>query len=267
MDLPLGWPPRPLEYPWCSSHDSCTDDERHRDGLPHPNEDRDSQAAKRLVEGTSIVSGVFDFTGAPVSVRQDLRDAYAKIWRHLASPGPTLTAIQRIALAEFVRASAGNAVPPRTDQPEPLLHLAATLFADPGDVDATIVTSAADAAGDPVVVEVISLVSMLSAVDGAHRALTADPEPLPSPVAGDPTGEISRGLTRRRTHVPMPAGAIPVALDLLPAVGEAFRDSFGPQYMTEAEMGSDLFERSPGLNRAQIELVSTRTSLHNRCFY
>jgi hypothetical protein len=65
----------------------------------------------------------------------------------------------------------------------------------------------------------------------------------------------------------MPVGAIPLALDLLPEAGAAFRSSFGPQYMTGPEMGFDDFARDPGLNRAQIEIVSTKTSLHNKCFY
>jgi hypothetical protein len=214
-----------------------------------------------------MVSAVFDFTGAPVSVRQDLRDAYAEIWHHLASPGPTLTATERIALAEYVRAASSDTTPPWIDHPEPLLHLAATLFTDPALVTPDTVRSAAEVSGDPMVVEVIALVSMLSAVDGAHRALTAAIEPLPSPERGSPTGDIAVGLSRRRTNVPMPPGPIPVALDLLPDVGRAFQASFGPQYMTGEEMASDRFERNPGLNRAQMEIVSTRLSLHNRCFY
>lgn len=214
---------------------------------------------------------MFEFTGAPVPVRKDLRDTYAEIWQHLAAPGPTLTANQRIALAEYVRAAAGDGTLAGTDHPEsfpqPLVHLAATLFTDPALVTPDTVRSAAEVSGDPMVVEVIALVSMLSAVDGAHRALTADLEPLPSPESGDPTGHIAVGLKRRRTSVPMPPGPIPVALDLLPDVGKAFQASFGPQYMTGQEMASDTFERTPGLNRAQMEIVSTRLSLHNRCFY
>jgi len=214
-----------------------------------------------------MVSAVFDFTGAPVPVRQDLRDAHTDIWQHLASPGPTLAGDQRVALAEYVRAAANSDTPPWTNHPEPLLHLAAILFTDPALVTPETVTSAAEASGDPMVVEVISLVSMLSAVDGARRALTADLESLPSPVAGEATGDIATGLRRRRTNVPMPPGPIPVSLDLLPDVGRVFQASFGPQYMTGAEMSSDRFERNPGLNRAQIVVVSTRTSMHNRCFY
>ena len=210
---------------------------------------------------------MFEFTGSPVPVRKDLRDAYVAIWSHLGEPGPTLTAGQRVGLAAYVRAARSGDTPSWVDMPTSLLNLAAVLFTDPGLVDGAMVRAAADDAGDAMAVEVISLVSMLSAVDGAHRGLSADLEPLPVPNAGRPTAAIAEGLKQRRTHVLMPAGAIPVALDLLPGVGHVYRESFGPQYMTEADMAFDDFERSPGLNRAQIETISSRTSLHNRCFY
>ena len=127
--------------------------------------------------------------------------------------------------------------------------------------------SSRDASGDPSTVEVAALVSMLSSVDGTHRALGAELEPLPNPAAGDPTGEIAQGLKRRRTHLPVPPGAIPVMFDLLPYEGAVYQSLFGPQYMTGREMALDTFRRSPGLDRAQMELVSSRTSIHNECFY
>jgi hypothetical protein len=210
---------------------------------------------------------MFEFNGSPIPVRQDLKDAYYEIWNHLANPGPTLTGEQRIGLAGYVRAAWSGDTPASVDLPVPVLDLAARLFADPATIDGSTVRAVATDVGDPLTVEVISIVSMLSAVDGAHRGLTADLEALPSPRVGTPTGIIATGLKRRRTHVPMPAGAIPFALDLLPEVGQVFQDSFGPQYMTEPEMTRDDFERNPGLNRAQMEVISSRTSMHNRCFY
>lgn len=210
---------------------------------------------------------MFEFVGSPVPVRQDLRDTYIEMWRHFAQPGPTLTGRQRVGLAAYVRAARSGDTPAWVDLPATLLHLATTLFGDPAGVDGPMVRQAATDAGDPMVVEVIGLVSMLAAVDGAHRGLTAELEPLPSAMDGEPTGVIAEGLKPRRTHVPMPAGAIPVALDLVPEVGRAYRDSFGPQYMLETDMQFQDFERSPGLNRAQIEVISSRTSLHNKCFY
>jgi hypothetical protein len=215
----------------------------------------------------SIVIRVFEFIGSPVPVRDDLKRAYAGIWSHLAEPGPTLTGVQRVGIAAYVRAAQSGDTPEWTDLPSSLLALGTTLFSNPGRVDRSMVRSAADEVGDPCVVEIISIVSMLSAVDGSHRALGADLEPLPAPLEGKPTEEIAEGLTQRRTHVPMPSGAIPVALDLLPRVGMVFKSTFGPQYMTEHEMALDDFARTPGLDRAQIEIVSSRTSMHNKCFY
>lgn len=210
---------------------------------------------------------MFAFTDSPVPVRDDLRDAYVAIWSHLGGPGPTLTAKQRVGIAAYVRAARSGDTPSWMDLPASLLNLAAVLFTDPGLVDRAMVRAAADSAGDAMTVEVISIVSMLSAVDGAHRGLTAELEPLPVPDVGEPTNVITEGLKERRTHVPMPEGSIPLALDLLPEIGQVYRRSFGPQYMTGNEMDFDDFERSPGLNRAQLEIISSRTSLHNRCFY
>ena len=83
----------------------------------------------------------------------------------------------------------------------------------------------------------------------------------------DPTGTIASGLKKRRTHVAMPRHSITVALDLLPRENEAYSAACGPHYMTFAEMASPLFERSPGLNRAQLETIAARTSLLQECFY
>ena len=65
----------------------------------------------------------------------------------------------------------------------------------------------------------------------------------------------------------MPRNSITVALDLLPAEGAAYAAMCGPQYMLFAEMVDPMFERTPGLNRAQLETIASRTSLLNKCFY
>jgi hypothetical protein len=134
-------------------------------------------------------------------------------------------------------------------------------------VDETIVRMTADIVGDPTTVEVIGIVSQLSAIDGFHHALGIDVEPLPDPIEGEPTGAFTPDLKRRRTHVPMPPGPIPVALDLTPSEGRAMEAIAGPLYMTYEEMALDDFARDPGLNRAQMELISSKTSHNNACFY
>ena len=210
---------------------------------------------------------MFAFARAPVTVRPDLRYAYISLWDHLARPGPTLTGSQRLSLLDASRNANAEAAAAEIRIEPALGLLADALYHDPIAVDGTMVRTAADAAGDPRAVEVAALVSMLSSIDGTHRALSAELEPLPEPQAGEPTGEIAEGLKRRRTHLPVPPGPIPVMFDLLPYEGAVFQSLFGPQYMTGWEMALDTFQRSPGLNRAQMELVSSRTSIHNECFY
>ena len=210
---------------------------------------------------------MFVFPGAPVQVRADLRYAYINTWAHFARPGPTLTGHQRLNLLAMVReANEGN---PGAEGwwDENLGLLAATLYSTPNLVNGDLVAKAISAVGDAQTVETIAIVSMLASIDGTHRALGAEAEPLPTPEDGTPTGKVTAGLKRRRAHVPMPPGPIPSSLDLLPDEGAAFQALFGPQYMTNAEMMLDDFRRMPGLNRAQMELISTRTSVHNECFY
>ncbi|GBE24934.1 hypothetical protein BMS3Bbin02_01216 [bacterium BMS3Bbin02] len=207
---------------------------------------------------------MFDFAQSPVPVREDLKNTYQRIWNHFAEPGPVLDAAQRSTLLASVRAGAvatTNVIPPA------LGRLASTLYTDPAAVSESTVRNAAEETGDAAAAETVGLVALLSAVDGAHRALGVDLVALPEPLPGPATGNIATGLKRRRTHLPMPPDAIPGAIDLVPEVAAVYRDSFGPQYMTEQDMALSDFERSPGLNRAQIELVSSRTSLINECFY
>lgn len=210
---------------------------------------------------------MFEFVGSPVPIRPDLRYSYVNTWAHFARPGPTLTGHERIRLLAAVRNGGDTADGQPAWFARAVAELAHTLYTKPAAMDGSIVTSAVEEVGDPTTVEVIALVSMLSAIDGTHRALGAALEPLPEGQPGDPTGDIAVGLKRRRTHIPVPPGPIPVVLDLLPDEGAAFQAMFGPQYMTGWEMALQDFRRDPGLDRAQMEVVSSRTSMHNECFY
>jgi len=209
---------------------------------------------------------MFSFSGSPTPVRDDIPQSFRSVWETVSEPGPVLTAHQRNAVLTAARRTTDEQ-PANIGVPRTLCDLGRALYSTPGAVDGDLVHAASEDADHPATVEVIGLVAMLAAVDGFHHAFGVDLAPLPEPRAGDPTGRIAEGLTPRRTHVPMPQGAIPVALDLLPDVGVTYRSLFGPLYMTDAEMASPTFSREPGLNRAQLEVVSSRTSLLNECFY
>ena len=206
---------------------------------------------------------MLEYPKAPVPVREDLKDAHRAIWDHLGNPGAVFTADERSRILSAARRDTRH----HESVPIAITSLARFLYDDPAVVDGAMVRAAAASAGEPAVVETIAAVSMLSAVDGTHRALGVELEPLPEPQPGPATGKVLSGLTRRRTHVPMPQGAIPRALDLIPDASVAFRASFGAQYMTGSEMSYSNYARTPGLNRAQMELISARTSILNECFY
>ena len=202
---------------------------------------------------------MFAFDGSPVPIRDDLRDAHVAIWRHFAQPGQVLDANERHTILKMAR---NNSYPD-----DELGPLTSTLYGHPAGVSEDMVRSAIATSGEAAVVETVALVSMLAAVDSTHRALGASLEPLPEPLHGEPSGNIATGLKKRRTRVSMPTTSITRALDLLPIENAAYAAACGPLYMTFAEMSSPLFERSPGLNRAQLETIAARTSLLNECFY
>jgi len=206
---------------------------------------------------------VFDFKQATITVRPDIGAVYNRFWRHLANPGGSLTGGQRVSVAAVARGGIAEA----DGLPLEISQLARHLMHDPATVGSENVRSAADAAGEAATVETIAIISQLSAVDSFHAALGIPTESLPSPVDGAATGDVVEGLKRRRTHVPMPAGPIPVALDLVPAEGRMLEALAGPQYMTYDEMALNDFRRTPGLDRSQMELISSRESFHNECFY
>lgn len=206
---------------------------------------------------------MFDFASAPVDIRSDIGDVFRLFWDVLARPGATLTGTQRVAIASAVRDPQGQS----GVASHGLREFAIKLYVDPATIREEDVRRPADVDGDASTVETIAIVSMLAAVDAFHHAVGIDIPALPEPVAGDPTGDVTEGLKRRRTHVPVPPGPIPFTLDLVPSDARVYLALHGPLYMTGDEMDRDDFERTPGLNRAQMELVSSRLSFHNECFY
>jgi hypothetical protein len=203
---------------------------------------------------------MFAFDGSPVPIRDDLIDAHVAIWRHFAQPGHVLDANERHTILKMAR---NNSYADDDD----LGRLTSTLYGNPAGVSEDMVRSAIATSGEPAVVETVALASMLAAVDSTHHALGASLEPLPEPLHGEPSGNMATGMKKRRTRVAMPTTSITRALDLLPNENTAYAAACGSLYMTFAEMSSPLFERSPGLNRSQLETVAARTSLLNECFY
>lgn len=195
---------------------------------------------------------------ADVPVRPEVLDAEQAQFDVMAAPGAVLSGSERVGLVEAARSGQTT---------NPLQRFAHHLYADPGTIHAEDVFAAVDATSDPAVVETIGVVARLSSVDRTHLVLNVALQPLPTPSKRSPTARVAKGLKHRRGHIPMPPGAIPTTLDLVPSEGAALRNMLGPMYMTENEMSDPLFARNPGLNTPQLETVAARISLINKCFY
>jgi alkylhydroperoxidase family enzyme len=115
-------------------------------------------------------------------------------------------------------------------------------------------------------VELVGIVSRAVAIDTVLEALGLEVEPLPQPVAGDPSEDVDQRAGKVKAWVPMVGGAsITQALSMVPAENAKLEALHGALYLSFEEMA----DPKPGkeLTRPQMELVAARTSAYNECFY
>jgi len=132
-------------------------------------------------------------------------------------------------------------------------------------------------------VEITSVIGVVTIADSMSRALSIPERSLPKPNAGKPHRTPVKGTTLERGWVPMvdpdqAEGFVKVMYDMvhsgagfvfnvaraLTSVPEALRDFFGaflPNYSTHGPV------RPGGLSRTQVELLASSTSAYNDCFY
>ena len=212
---------------------------------------------------------MFDFTTSPLPVGDDRAEAFRHVWHRLAAPGTWWTGDERVAIACVARAAYAAGESTETAAlPAAAKEAAALLSHEPaavtkqriGDWETRGLTANH-------YVELIGIVAQLTAVDTFHRASSLDLEPLPEPQPGEPSRELPQSTaTVTRAWVPMVGPpTIPTSLSAVPAEMAALEALHGPMYLTYEEMGDPAITR--GLTRAQMELVASRTSVINECFF
>ena len=202
----------------------------------------------------------FDFASSPVPVRSEISDEFRCEWGRLADPGSTWTGSERVSIAAAARGESDGEVPAAA------AAAAERIYREPTSTNREWVESMADALGTTRYVELVGVVTRLAAVDFFHRSLGIPLEPLPEAQPGDATGEIDDRARVGKGWVPMVGGAsIAGALSIVPPEMEAQRLLHGPIYLTYEGMADLDFRR--GLYRTQMELVASRTSALNECFY
>ncbi len=192
-------------------------------------------------------------------------DLLTRTTRSIVDAGPVLSGSERRAVAERSRFHAAEqSLDPPTDTHDELVwrftNAAHTIRASwPGSMAEAGVSSER-------YVEVLGIVARLRAIDTFSFAVGAPPPELPESDDATPTGRVAGSASIDGGWVPTVGRAqAPTALSLLPSEHQAMHDLHGVFYLSIEEM-SDL-DAHRGLHRAQMELVASRTSLLNECFY
>ena len=243
----------------------------------------------------------FAYTNSPYPIRPDLPSAYQEAWRLLAHAGTWWTGEERVALAQEARNAQecdfcqdrAQALSPLADIPGE--HNSTTQLSDTAiDVVHRLVTDASrlnekwlkdqwDASyTQGHYVESISVVITVLCIDNFNRALGFDPEPLPQPLAGEPSRYTPPGLETETAWVPLlkelgeqeadlwepgkfanvirALSSVPDAVRLLKLLSNA-------QYLQMHEVANPGADGGRAISRAQIEFIAARVSAINDCFY
>ncbi|HCB34028.1 MAG TPA: hypothetical protein DEP69_02310 [Acidimicrobiaceae bacterium] len=240
-------------------------------------------AAGAAAAGTTAA----DLYRTDLPVRDELASAHAEILRRWSAPGTWWTARRRQAIVTQVRAALdADPLPPwvAPSSVEGLLDDDAAGLLPSAAVDAvwritnypgTLTRDFYDgviAAGiePPAYVELVGVVAQANNLDRFADALGLDRLDLPPPSPGEPSRRIGADVAVANHWVPTAATAVPnvlLALTAVPAEVDAWLLLSDAGYVPIANVRGDLVSDHGSLTRPQIELVATRTSKLDECFY
>lgn len=210
----------------------------------------------------------FDFSKNSWPVPTDLGTLFSQVWNHIAQPGTTWSGPEAIAIARASRAARYQSESDSyTDLPRAALDASARLASRPALVSQEWVQEITAAIGEPRYVELVGILSAVTAVDTITMAIGHGLEPLPSPVDGPPFSRNGSGrLRRNRTWVSMAGQSAPrQALSSVPRTHDMVNTLLNRLFETREASR----EHGPirNLTRSQAELVVVAVSYANECFY
>ncbi|WP_299582808.1 alkylhydroperoxidase-related (seleno)protein [uncultured Microbulbifer sp.] len=249
---------------------------------------------------------LFDYSKSPYPIREDLRDANLKAWQFIGKTGSWWSAQQHLAIAQEVRAAYACAfcrerkkalspyqVEGRHDSnsnlPEEVIDTIHRIVTDTSRLSEDWlkkILSADISIGQ--YVELVAVVVFLMNVDTFHRALGFALEELPAlEFLGDdhPSQYMPKGLQEGAAWVPMigqgqcaeseqdlytdipkPTNVLR-ALSLVPDAVRCQRYMENRYYFLPSQVMQVGENHDRALSRTEIELVATRVSMNNECFY
>jgi len=250
-----------------------------------------------------VAPAAIDYRATGVAVRDDIVASQERAWQSLAAPGTWWNGADRVAIAREVRAArscawcaarkaalspyaVSGAHDAASDLPHAAVDAVHRVVSDPGRLsrrwaDEVIAAGVSDAQ----LVELVSIVCTAMLVDGFARAIGAEPPPLPAPRAGEPSRVRPREAADEGYFVPTipyavgsraeldlyaPNAFVPnVArgLSLVPDALRTAKDLMLAHYVQYQQVATDYEPEGRPISRSQMELVASRTSAKNDCFY
>ncbi len=236
-------------------------------------------------------------------IRDNLTASHDAVWRHLAGSGTWLFGAERVAVAEETRAArhcrlcaarkkalsaaSVEGVHDTTALSAPRIESIHKLVNDPGRITRAWVNGLlADGLEDAVYVEITGLVSVLTVVDTFHAALGMPLRSLPASEPGEPTRRRPRTARDMGGYVPMvPADglcddytdlydtdfnvpSVHRSLSLVPAETRIANHLMASHYLPYEQVPhyTDA-DHDYAIDKMQIELLASRVSMQNNCFY
>jgi hypothetical protein len=242
-----------------------------------------------------------DYGGAPVPVREDLKEAHRFLLDHVRAPGTWWTGRERVSIAAASRdaPSCGlcqarkeslspGAIAGRHGSggalPEDVVDAVHRIRTDPARLSKPWFDDViAGGLAEGPYVEMVGVTALVAGLDYFARALGIPPFPLPPPLPGEPSRYRPAAAKPEGAWVPMiaPEDAsgpeadlygeativpnIMRALSLVPSEVRALRRAAETHYVPVAQISDPTVRRA--LDRPQMELVASRVSALNECFY
>lgn len=218
---------------------------------------------------------------AQLPVAEDVAAAHSATLRAIAEPGAWWSGADRLAIARETRAAAGGALctawsaalsPDAADGehrgqdvlPPIAVEAIHRIRNDSGRLTRRWFDSAIDMGLQPeAYVELASVVASVVIVDTFAQGVGLPPPALPEPVAGAPSFERSDDVVDAGAYLPLAREGrahILRSLGLVPSASELFFRTFNPSYYMRPK-------QEFALARPQVELVASRVSAVNECFY
>ncbi len=194
--------------------------------------------------------------------------AVADALTNLATAGSFFTGAERLAIAQHARFSRG--LDPTPSDLPPVMADAVRRVAVEAMNSRSEHIAAWEAAGHNVLsfIEMVAVVAQISSIDSYRVGIGAALDPLPQPVPGDPSPLVDDRAVTSNAWVPTVGVALaPSALSALPNE-KAIKDAVSKiWYLTDEFVHKYTADPGRELTRAQMELVASRTSYLNECFF